>query len=107
MNSAGIFSLLTPTVICLSSMASSNADCTLAGARLISSARMRLPNSGPAWNAMWLRPSASCWSTAAPVMSDGSRSGVNWMRLMSAAKCEASALTMRGLASPGRLSSNT
>jgi hypothetical protein len=34
-------------VTCRSAMASSNADCTFAGARLISSARTRLANTGP------------------------------------------------------------
>ncbi|CPQ35512.1 Uncharacterised protein [Bordetella pertussis] len=107
MNSGAIGRVTPPTVICRSSIASSRADCTLAGARLISSASTRLPNSGPCWNSMRWRPSASCCSTSAPVMSEGSRSGVNWMRRMVASRCAASALTVRVLARPGRLSSNT
>jgi hypothetical protein len=38
------------------SIASSSADCTLAGARLISSARMRLPKIGPLRNSKLPRP---------------------------------------------------
>ena len=46
----GSLYVFSPTVICRSSMDSSSADCTLAGARLISSARIRLWNSGPSRN---------------------------------------------------------
>ncbi|MNR46646.1 hypothetical protein D3C85_1656450 [compost metagenome] len=87
-------------------MASSKAAWTLAGARLISSARITLPNKGPGWNLIWF-PSAVCWSISPPVISDGSRSGVNWMRRICASRWVASALTVRVLASPGRLSRST
>ncbi|MNR42575.1 hypothetical protein D3C85_1611070 [compost metagenome] len=72
---------------------------------MISSARIRLPNSGPGWKRMTFCPSAWC-STSAPVMSEGSKSGVNWIRLICASRCLANALTVRVLARPGRLSSN-
>ncbi|MNR46939.1 hypothetical protein D3C85_1659760 [compost metagenome] len=73
---------------------------------MISSARMTLPNKGPCWNLIWL-PSAVCWRISVPVMSAGNRSGVNWMRLIRASRWVASALTVRVLASPGRLSRRT
>ena len=56
-----------------SCIASSSAACTLAGARLISSARMIWAKSGPflTWNS-WV-----FWSkTMVPIRSAGSRSGV-------------------------------
>ena len=79
---------------------------TVAGARLISSARMTLPNSGPGWNFSWL-PCSVCWRISAPVMSEGNRSGVNCTRLIRASRCLDSALTVRVLARPGRLSNRT
>ena len=47
MNSSGSLWVLPAMVTCRSSMASSKAACTLAGARLISSASTRLPKIGP------------------------------------------------------------
>ena len=63
-----------PIVTCRSCIASSSADCTFAGARLISSARITFANSGP--RRTW--KSASRWlNISVPVMSAGNRSGVN------------------------------
>ena len=62
-------------------MASSNADCVLGGVRLISSASTMLAKIGPGENTIWRRPvAASSWMMSVPVMSEGIRSGVNWMR---------------------------
>ena len=65
-----------------SCMASSSAAWVLGGVRLISSARTMLAKIGPCTNRNARRPVV--WSssrTSVPVMSDGIRSGVNWMRL--------------------------
>src|SRR6185312_2776373 len=58
-------------------MTSSRADCTLAGARLISSASRKLWNTGP--SSVSNRP-VSGRHTRVPTRSAGTRSGVNWMR---------------------------
>ena len=57
-----------------SAMTSSSADCTLAGARLISSARTRFANTGP--HSM-SKSSRDGRHTRVPTMSAGTRSGVN------------------------------
>ena len=62
-------------------MASSSADCVFGGVRLISSASRILPKIGPSTKVHLRWPvvrSSSMMSV--PVMSDGIRSGVNWMR---------------------------
>src|SRR5262245_6419619 len=65
-----------------SCIASSSADCVFGGVRLISSARTMLAKIGPGANTIWRRPvAASSLTMSVPVMSDGIRSGVNWMRL--------------------------
>jgi hypothetical protein len=62
------------TVTWASSMTSRRADCVLGDARLISSARTISAKTGPAWKThspvFWL-------NMFTPVMSEGSRSGVN------------------------------
>ena len=64
-----------------SCIASSSADCVLGGVRLISSASTMFAKIGPGANTIWRRPvAASSWMMSVPVMSDGIRSGVNWMR---------------------------
>ena len=83
-------------VTCLSCIASKSADCTLAGARLISSAKIKLANIGPL-RGMNL-PSEY---TMVPVKSPGRRSGVNWMRLNSVFTASDNVLTAKVLASPG------
>ena len=63
-------------------MAWSRAACVLGGVRLISSARMMLAKTGPRMNRNDRSPVERFSSiTSVPVMSDGMRSGVNWMRL--------------------------
>ena len=68
------------TVTDFSCIASSNADCVLGVARLISSARIRFANTGPCWNSKNLRPPSSSATTLVPMMSAGIRSGVNCIR---------------------------
>ena len=63
-----------------SCIASSSADCVLAGARLISSASRNVVNNGPLTSENSLRCRLN---TLVPVISAGIRSGVNWMRLNS------------------------
>src|ERR671920_742958 len=63
-------------------MASSSADCVFGGVRLISSASTMFAKIGPGANTICRRPVVvSSWMMSVPVMSDGIRSGVNWMRL--------------------------
>ena len=47
------------------------------------------------------RVTGSSWITSEPVMSEGIRSGVNWMRLNVRSRAWARVLTMSVLASPG------
>ncbi len=69
---------VTPAVVtCPSAIASRSADCTLGGARLISSTSTRAWKIGPGWKSK--RP-VSGRNTCVPVRSAGSRSGVHWMR---------------------------
>ena len=69
-----------PIVTWRSCITSSSALCTLAGARLISSASSRLVKTGPSdvvnSPVFWLK-------MRVPTRSAGTRSGVNWMRLNS------------------------
>ena len=97
-NGSGRGVVVSPTVTCLSCMASRSADCTLAGARLISSARTRFANTGPR------RATNSCvfgLKTSVPMRSAGRRSGVNWMRENEASRPRARVLTASVLARPG------
>ena len=65
-------------------MASSSADCVLGGVRLISSASSTLEKIGPGTKVQVRRPVVGSSSMmSVPVMSEGIRSGVNWMRLNS------------------------
>jgi len=64
-------------VTCRSCIASSKALCTLAGARLISSASTRLAKIGPRCGE---NSPVFGWKIIVPTTSLGSRSGVNWMR---------------------------
>src|SRR3954465_3255909 len=58
-------------------MTSSSADCTLAGARLISSASRKLWNTGPSWVS---KPPVSGRHTRVPTRSAGTRAGGNGVR---------------------------
>ena len=66
-----------PIVTCRSCITSSSADCTFAGARLISSASRKLQKTGPSS----VSKSAELGrKTRVPTRSEGTRSGVNWIR---------------------------
>ena len=56
---------------------------------------------GPSTKRNSRRPLSSSSSTFVPVMSEGIRSGVNWMRLKGMSRILARVLTIRVLASPG------
>ena len=77
MNGGGSGCVSPSTVTWRSSIASSSADCVFGDARLISSASTTLANTAPGRNSKSLRVRSQ---TETPVTSDGSRSGVNWMR---------------------------
>src|SRR5919198_1808356 len=85
-------------------MTSSSADCTLAGARLISSASRKLAKTGP--SSVSKRP-VSGRQMRVPTRSAGTRSGVNWMRVNVPPSTRASVRTVSVLARPGTPSSNT
>src|SRR3954454_14431422 len=85
-------------------MTSSNADWTLAGARLISSASRKLANTGPS---SMSKPPPPGLRMRVPTTSDGTRSGVNWMRLNVPPRTWASVLIVSVLARPGTPSSRT
>src|SRR5262245_19710660 len=87
-----------------SCMASSSADCVLAGARLISSQRTSCANTGPG---LKRNSPAAGWKTLVPVTSAGIRSGVNWMREKLPPSATESVRTSRVLATPGGPSSST
>ena len=56
---------------------------------------------GPSTKRNCRRPWSSSSNTLVPVMSEGIRSGVNWMRLKSMSRIRASVLTISVLARPG------
>jgi hypothetical protein len=58
-------------------MTSSSADCVFGEARLISSAMTMLAKIGPGWNS---KPRLAWLKIVTPLTSEGSRSGVNWIR---------------------------
>ena len=64
-----------------SCIACSSAAWVLGGVRLISSASRMLVKIGPSTKRKSRRPCSSSSKTFVPVMSEGIRSGVNWMRL--------------------------
>ena len=98
--SSGYF--FVPTVTCFSCIASSNAACVFGGVRLISSASTMLAKIGPGTKTNCLRPvCGSSWMISVPVMSEGIRSGVNWMRFEEMPTARATVVTSRVLASPG------
>ena len=85
-----------------SCMASSKALWTLAGERLISSARIRLAKIGPSFGRK--APSLGL-KMSVPSRSAGSKSGVNWKRLKDASMVPASARIVNVFAKPGTPSS--
>src|SRR3954464_4209318 len=89
------------TVTCASCMHSRSADCVFGDARLTSSTSRRFAKTGPC------RKSNSFvrWSkTLTPVMSVGSRSGVNWIRENVQSSERASAFASIVLPTPGKSS---
>src|SRR5690606_36852753 len=103
MNGASTGCVNPSTVTRPSSMTSSSAAWVFGLARLISSASTTFANTGPAWN-------SNCperWSKMlTPVMSPGSRSGVNWMRLLVPLTLCAIARASEVLPVPGKSSSS-
>src|SRR5262245_58430976 len=90
------------TVTWYSCIASSSAAWVLGGVRLISSARIRFAKTGPGMNRVVRRPVARSSSmTSVPMMSEGIRSGVNWMRLNLRWTACASVLISSVFARPG------
>ena len=90
--------LSSPMVTCRSCMASSRADCTLAGARLISSAKTKLANTGPF---LMLKSFSLMLYIIVPTTSAGSKSGVNCTRLKEALIALLKELMASVFASPG------
>ena len=88
------------TVTWRSSMHSSSADWVLGEARLISSPTTMLAKTPPGRNSnsrvFWLK-------TETPVTSEGSRSGVNWIRRTEQSMLRASALLSIVLPTPGHV----
>src|SRR3990172_3242851 len=97
-NGSGIRWVTPSMVACRSSMHSRSADCVLGVARLISSASTIWAMIGPGLNSnswvFWLKMER-------PVTSEGSRSGVNWMRRKLQPKLRAMALARTVLPVPG------
>src|SRR5438132_4332748 len=96
---------VTPSIVTWPSpIASSSADCVRGVARLTSSARTKLAKIGPATNSkvrsFWLK-------TLEPVMSDGKRSGVHWIRRNVPPTDVASARASIVLPVPGKSCSST
>ena len=104
---SGRCSVSWPTVTSRSCIACSSAAWVLGGVRLISSARMMFEKIGPATNRNARRPASGSSRTLVPVMSDGIRSGVNWIRLKPTSRILAIELTINVLASPGTPTSRT
>ena len=90
---------VSPSIVtCRSSIASRSAACVFGGVRLISSARRTSVKTGPRRSE---NEAVETLKTFVPVMSEGIRSGVNWMRLKSAPTMRASVFTSKVLAVPG------
>src|ERR1035437_5098846 len=101
---ASRWNVLPPMVTCFSCMASSNADCTFAGARLISSASTMFAKIGP----FFTENLPVDWSnTCVPTTSAGSKSRVNWIRLNVVWTVSASVRTVSVFARPGTPSIRT
>ena len=89
------------TVTCCSCMACSSADCVRGEARLISSAISNCAKTGPGMNRKLRLPPGDSSSTSEPRMSEGIRSGVNWMRRASRPSTVPMVSTSFVLARPG------
>ncbi len=84
-----------------SCMACSSADCVRGEARLISSAIRSWPKIGPLTKRKERLPFSSWSMTSEPRISDGIRSGVNWMRFAASPSTSPSVVTSLVLARPG------
>src|SRR6266850_175345 len=85
-----------------SCIASRSADWVFGGVRLISSASTMFAKIGPGANTICRRPvAASALMMSVPVMSDGIKSGVNWIRLNLRSSTCASVAMSSVLARPG------
>src|SRR6476659_5508807 len=103
MNGAPTGRVTPSTVTADSSITSRNADWVFGEARLISSASTMEAKIGPGWNSK----APTDWSKmVTPVTSDGSRSGVNWIRDVVPWMVAASALASVVLPVPGTSSSS-
>src|SRR5215475_7311899 len=89
------------TVTCCSCIACSSADWVRGLARLISSAISSWAKTGPAMKRKLRLPPGLSSSTSVPRMSDGIRSGVNWMRRASMPSTIPIVSTSLVLARPG------
>ena len=98
--SLGSLYVLPATVTWRSSIASSMADWTLAGARFISSANIILPKMGPG-SKRNVRIPFSSYSFSLPKISEGTKSGVNWILENLESMISAIVRTVFVLASPG------
>ena len=81
-------------------MTSSSADWVFGEARLISSAMTMLAKTGPGWNS---KPRVAWLKMVTPVTSEGSRSGVNWMRRHCPCTRRRDRPGQGGLADPGHV----
>ena len=93
-----------PMVTWRSPIASNKALCTLAGERLISSAKTRFANTGPRCG---LNVAVFGMYTMVPTTSLGNRSGVNWIRSNLSSSTLPNDLTKSVLATPGMPSRRT
>ena len=104
MNGAGSLRVCPSTLTWPSAIASSSAAWVFGGVLLISSASSSWVNTGPGRNTI----SADRWSySGAPVTSEGSRSGVNWILANSSPSTCANDRAMSVLPKPGTSSSRT
>src|SRR5215204_6902994 len=85
-------------------MHSSSPDCVFGDARLISSTRTTLANTGPGWNS---KPALRWLKTLVPTRSAGRRSEVHWTRAYSASSERASERASAVLPTPGASSIST
>ncbi len=97
-NGSGTGMVSRPIVTWCSCITSSSADCTFAGARLISSASRKLQNTGPCSVS---NVPVSGRNTRVPTRSLGTRSGVNWIRWNVPPSTAAAVLMVSVFASPG------
>src|ERR671937_16590 len=102
-NGSGTGYVLWPIVTCRSCITSRSADCTFAGARLISSASRKLQKTGPSSVSKSPR---SGRHTRVPTRSEGTRSGVNCTRWKRPPSTWARVAMVNVLARPGTPSSS-